>query len=561
MNEITPIVFAGCAGSLHYRLGQPGNGAAVIICPAAGRDARWTYRSLFQWAESLSTQGYQVLRYDHPGEGDSAPLDADQDQWSHWLEALESAVAFMRLRPGVSQIFICGLRAGATLACVASAKIKPDGLILWDPFASGSVWLKELTLAQAMQTSRHVSDAIETNGLTLNAATVKTLRTVHIPDLATEWPPILLASPVATKSLIATFGDQVESIRFTGYTNLFKDAHVNSPPVDVFAASLNWLDLHLRPSATSVASVAPALSAEKIHSNLWREEPVSFGDGLRGIVCLPADQSPCEGVLLGNTAADPRAGVGNFSTRTCRQLAAAGLASLRFDFSGFGESNGDAAHVYEACRFKDFKTAADVLKTYGVKRIGVMGVCTGGFHAIRAALQNEEFQYAIAINAWLTWQAGTPLDRAAHVESMRSVYLRAPVQARKWLRVVREAVHTAILPRLVRLKRALLPAAAAMAAMTEFKKASQRGARIHLIMGMLDRSLDGLEEFGVKGRWLTKQPGISLNILPNLDHALFYKRSQDVVIREVFTFLGLPPLVPDAVEGASVEAQRRNSAP
>lgn len=533
--EIIPVVFDGHSGSLHRPSVQGGNGAAIIICAPAGRDARWTYRALFQWAERLAASGYIVLRYDLLGEGDSLGLDDAADQWASWTKGVRQAADFLRAQTGAAQLFVCGLRIGATLACVTAEDVKPDGLILWDPLSTGKVWLKELRLAYAMQAGAHFDEeTIECNGLYLSAATIQALESVNIIKEGVTWPPLLLASPVGAKRLLAAFGAQAESTQFAGYAAFFKDSYVNQAPAELFNSTLQWLEKQL---ALPSSSVAPVVAAGTLQTSDWREERVCFGPGLRGVLCLPARKTGVQAVIFGNTGGDPRAGVANFSTRASRLLAAEGIAALRFDFAGLGESEGSDVHVYETNRTEEMRAAAALLAERGFGEVTTAGVCTGGFHAVRAVVEDSGINRAVAINAWLVWEPGRDLDRAAHVESMRSVYLRAPVQARKWMRIVRESWHTIVVSRLAGLQRALFPRPAAQAARTLFVRASARNAHIHILAGAMDRSLEGLEHFGARGRWLTRQRGISITILPDLDHALTTKKSQGEAVKELLSFI------------------------
>lgn len=534
--EIIPVVFDGHSGSLHRPSTRTGNGAAVIICAPAGRDARWTYHALFHWAEQLACEGYLVLRYDLLGEGDSLGLDDAADQWAAWVKGVRQAADFVRTQTGVSQLFVCGLRIGATLACVAAEDVKPDGLILWDPLPSGKAWLKELRLAYAMQIGAHSDDdTIECNGLYLSAATIQALEAVDIAHLKTEWPPLLLASPVGAKRLLTVFGDQADSTPFAGYTLFFKDSYVNQAPDELFKSTRQWLEKHLAPSS---ATIMPSVPSGILQADNWREERVCFGQGLRGVLCLPLQNTGGQAVIFGNTGGDPRAGVANFSTRASRLLAAQGIAALRFDFSGLGESEGSDVHVYETDRTPEIKEAAVLLTGRGFADVTTAGVCTGGFHAVRAVLGDSGISRAVAINAWLLWEQGRELDRAAHVESMRSVYLKAPVQARKWVRLAREALHSHILSRLAGLKRSFFPHPAAQAARLQFAKATAaRDIHIQVLAGAMDLSLEGLEHFGPRGRWLARQKGISIAVLPELDHALTTKKSQKEAIKALLSFL------------------------
>src|ERR1700751_2339563 len=132
-----PVPFDAHAGPLHLPGAQAPRGVAVVLCPPVGRDARCAYRPLYLFAEALAAQGVPVLRYDHLGDGDSMPLDAEADCWPQWLARREQAAGFSRAHTGAQRLVLAGLRIGATLAACAARSVKPDGLILLAPLATG----------------------------------------------------------------------------------------------------------------------------------------------------------------------------------------------------------------------------------------------------------------------------------------------------------------------------------------------------------------------------------------------------------------------------------------
>jgi alcohol dehydrogenase YqhD (iron-dependent ADH family) len=56
-----------------------------------------------------------------------------------------------------------------------------------------------------------------------------------------------------------------------------------------------------------------------------------------------------------------------------------------------------------------------------------------------------------------------------------------------------------------------------------------------------DKALEGMVNFGPRGRWLSTQPGASLSLLPDIDHAVVVQHSQTIVISELLRLLGFEP--------------------
>lgn len=558
--EVVAVTFGGHKGTVHRPVSGLYNGTSVLICSPIGRDRIWTYRTLFLWAEHLASQGFQVLRYDHRGDGDSLDVEAGLAPWKQWVSGVGHAACFVRDQMGANALILAGLRIGGTLACEATAEVKPDALILWDPLPTGTAWLKELRLASAMAAAaKTTDDFIEVNGVRLTADSINCLETVDLTKSAFNYPPTLLASPTTPKKLIQALGSSVRRIPFHGYTKLFKDTYVNSAPLQLFEATDQWLSA-LRPSAPRIPQIAAYSRSAHFDAVDWTEHSTELDQGLRAILCLPKIRRGSQAVIFCAAAANPRSGDGNFNTLASRSLASEGVAALRLDFSSVGESNSHEGeiHVYETSRIAAMNSAAMMLNEYGYRDLAAIGTCTGGFHAIRAALEGEGIRRAIAINALVYWRVGTPLDRTALVASMRATYLRAPVQLRKWL-TIRHRIRAWLMRSVTTVRRTLMPRAAVRITKTEFKRASERGISIKLITGSADWSRETLEEFGARGKWFSSQKGMSVEIIDDLDHSVSMAESQVVVLHEIKTFLSSTGR--GAVDGSAQSSSWRSLRP
>ena len=117
------------------------------------------------------------------------------------------------------------------------------------------------------------------------------------------------------------------------------------------------------------------------------EEAVSIaiGDGeIRGNLLLP-DAAGEVAVLLLHGWGGLRSGPHNLVTHMARALAAAGAASLRFDFRSRGESSGDEETDGATLpgMAADALAAAELLmKRSGAQKLVTLGVCSGGNVAI-----------------------------------------------------------------------------------------------------------------------------------------------------------------------------------
>ena len=120
-------------------------GRAVVLCNPLGLDAtraHWSYRHL---AERLAAAGFDVLRFDWYGTGDSAGGGSEPDEVPGWLDDLGQAIEELKQRAGVARVHLIGLRAGATLAAqVAAARDDIETTVLWTPALTGGAWVAEM---------------------------------------------------------------------------------------------------------------------------------------------------------------------------------------------------------------------------------------------------------------------------------------------------------------------------------------------------------------------------------------------------------------------------------
>ena len=118
-----------------------------------------------------------------------------------------------------------------------------------------------------------------------------------------------------------------------------------------------------------------------------REKPVEFSRGelaLRGMVHLPDGAGAAPGVLILHGFTGNRIGSGFVHVKISRALAEAGVASLRFDFAGSGESEGRFEDMSVLTELDDARVAVDFLAAHNhidASRLGVLGHSMGGLVA------------------------------------------------------------------------------------------------------------------------------------------------------------------------------------
>lgn len=536
--RVASVAHEGLAGALYRPPPAARRGVAVVLCGPAGREARSAYRPLHLWAQRLSERGLTVLRYDHPGEGDSLSLPPGADQWRAWRRGLVSAAALARRHSGAAELVVCGLRIGATLALETAAEVQPQGLMLISPVASGESWLRDLRLACIVHAAPPTADgSLQVDGLRLSPATLQALEQAGPPAPPVTWRAAWLAAPPSARGVAERLGPAVTVRGFEGHAAFLKEPHVNEPPWPTFAAASAWLDGFAK--AAPPGHLAAPLPAPEFRGDGWREAPVELGAGLRGVLTEPTGRRKPRAIIVGNTAADPRAGVGGFAARAARALAGEGWAVLRLDFAGLGESKTPddqwRTHVYETSRIGDFKAACAVLQARGYDCVSLLGVCTGGFHAVEAVLSGE-FDHAIAINSWLIWRPDSmPLERRSELARAEA----AAVAPSGWP-IARKLAAVRRRLRVLRASRA--PDLDCQRIRGRLRAAGSRGAQIDLVFGRGDVAMRWMEaDFGPNGAWLARQPGVNLTVRSGLDHALFSDVSQRKALEAICRLMKRAP--------------------
>ncbi|HIE11384.1 MAG TPA: alpha/beta fold hydrolase, partial [Kiritimatiellae bacterium] len=117
------------------------------------------------------------------------------------------------------------------------------------------------------------------------------------------------------------------------------------------------------------------------------EKPVTFtsqAQQILGVLHLPPAASPCPAVLFFHGFTGSKHEAHRLFVTTARELARRGIASLRFDFRGAGDSAGDFHRMCLSSMLQDARAALTFLKNQPeVERrlIGLLGYSLGGLVA------------------------------------------------------------------------------------------------------------------------------------------------------------------------------------
>ena len=513
-----PVALQRGIGWLHVPANPRTSG--VVLCPALGREARWSYRAMRQLADRIAAEGLPTLRFDYPGTGDSPDWPRGSDPLAFWRQSVHEAIDWLRMTAGVEQVALCGLRFGALLAAdIATSRTDIGALALLSPILSGRHCARELRLAAfGGEGDDEPVDGIEVDGMVLPDATLNALTEMDLRT-CTKLPAarVLIlddgnrAAPLASR--LEALGGDVSLRPFPGYAAMMRVATSNQVPHDALGTVAAWFATLGKPRMTSLSATAPRAALSQPG---WHEHAVQFGAecSLVGTLCEPQNtRSAPLGVLITNTGGDGRSGIARFGVRLAHSLADVGFASLRFDFAGLGDStlpHDVDGHLYQTSRTNDVAAALDVLKTAGYERLGGIGLCTGAYHLLHSALAGARFDHLALVNlVTFRWESGDILEVPQRASGTVAAQTASTATQSRW-----DGTAPAITSVL------------------------ERGTRVLMLLGHGDPGIAALEaSFGPNGGDLAAWPGATVRFERGVDHTLSRRIMQDRVASAITTFL------------------------
>ena len=136
-------------GMLHPAQVAAARGHGVVLCYPWGQEYVNSLRGCRQLSTRMARAGFDVLRFDYFGCGDSAGVGEEADL-SVWMRDVDTAIEEIKSRRRVSTISLVGVRLGGSLASlVAADRDDVVGLVLWEPVVKGRNYLAQLRTRHA----------------------------------------------------------------------------------------------------------------------------------------------------------------------------------------------------------------------------------------------------------------------------------------------------------------------------------------------------------------------------------------------------------------------------
>jgi alpha-beta hydrolase superfamily lysophospholipase len=445
-NAGTPLWLADAASPVLGWLHQPTGPAraCVLLCPPLGYESWTTYQTYRELAESLSAAGFLALRFDYAGTGDSAGHELEPERLQAWRNSIAIAVRELAVRCPDAEIILMGLRFGASLALEQAHALGINTLVLWDPVISGRRYVRELTMmARAGEAGAGEAEdgILEVAGCLYTRDTINAMAALDLTNVA--WPSAgrqLLLLERDDRQSAAAFAEQTRQggatvdVQSVAGTAAMMDVSTEDSrvPDNIVTTIVDWLSARFDGRVSHVTERAATDLAlmdgdsVRISEQLLRVAPL----GLFGILGRPANGTTHRAVMFLSSGTEHRIGPGRSWVTLSRSMNSRGVATLRVDLDGIGDSplRGGKRRVrpYDRYFLDDVRDAVTHLRSLGFTHVTVLGLCSGAWVAVQAGL-TLPVDAVVAINPQLYWDWGDPVESLLQETRAR----RAPLRQRE----------------------------------------------------------------------------------------------------------------------------------
>ncbi len=548
-----PIVFNDTIGWLT----EAGGSRGVVIAGAHGFEDLCSRRFLKLLADRIAADGCPVLQFDYPGCGDASGDHTMPGRVSAWIESIGGATDQLKHETGVADVIVIGFRLGALLAARAiQAREDVAGLVLLAPPASGKAYVREMTalsrMIDAILPVREIGadpfDGRTVAGFHLSTETLGDLAALGWEDVTVGSMPMLvmasgqISAPPAWAAQLSEPNAETAYHSFEGYGRLMCDPTANKIPMPVIERCSEWV--REKAGVARSAKANPVVASAVLAGPDYEEEPLMIGPKphICGVFCRPSGSVKAkDAVIFLNSGAVPHVGWARGTVEAARMLAAEGVASLRIDLPGLGQSEAQAEErlfLYDARTRLDVGRAIDWLEHRGFARVSLSGICSGAFQAFHTARADKRVHRLIMINPLcFSWNSSYALDMSVWKAYETAKAVRGPSEeparrsgrprAVSAFKVITSKGSRQFIRRGLEIIKTTLTNAPSWALLQRgsvehwMRDLANRGVRVLVVSSEGDLSLKEIERhFGPGERRLRAMPNIARRSLPGADHTL-----------------------------------------
>ncbi len=427
--------------SVHYRPRSGSLGRGVVMCHALGHEYARGYRNLQQLAIALCNEGFDVLRFDYAGTGNSDGGCGDLTCETMHRNLLD-ARQFLLSQTSIQSVSVIGLRLGGTIASSVTAE-DFDQVVLWDPVVYGSEMLamfdrfhdQQLTGLRRFSQIRSKSNIDQSYGHEMSDKKRQSLAKIKAATSHSNLTVVLTEGSLTSakeQHWIKQVDRVIQVQDVVGWDkSQFTESAFSSPESN--KAIINAL----KSASVSSLSLGERPTHEWSDSSITNNCAVVFGkyDHLLG-VWSAADGSTenSTAVILVTPGMLHHVGPFRLYVDLAEKLAKQGIPSLRFDISGIGESFGVGVGGRSIDRAaNEISQAIDFLQeAYQIEKVILFGLCSGADDSLHAAVRDKRVVGVVPMDGC---GYRTP---AYYWHRFRYHHLRRMLRPGKWIDLTRK---------------------------------------------------------------------------------------------------------------------------
>ena len=201
-------------GAYYMAQGMPRRHGVLIAGPLLNEGIRAQF-ALRRIAERLSARGYDVLRFDYKGLGNS-PVPSSHARIADWAANIVTAADELPAIAGVETGTLIAVRFGACLAADLMRKRRLQRLLLWDPILDGARWTDDLRACRENLPIR-LRDAVRSNefmGHEMHEGFAEELETRRSLSVSADEVAVVLSSGYRHSSDIEKLTEQIDKTQY-----------------------------------------------------------------------------------------------------------------------------------------------------------------------------------------------------------------------------------------------------------------------------------------------------------------------------------------------------------
>lgn len=535
---------------------------AVLFLNAWGLEGLYIQSYHRDLAEKFASIGISSLRFDFPGTGNASDGVPEEMTLNSWFDALQSAARELRRLAGTQNIVLLGHGLGASLAFLeARSTAGLAGLILMAPVLAGRRYLRDLSVmskfidnVMGLKAEQYDAAPGSIAGLRMAPQIAAQVKDIGLEKALPPDPkvPVLIVSQPgkpdqAWADQLREKGHSVDTLRYDGYDALVSGSLPPQLP-KIGGQICAWLQgLPAYRAGVTASSQVP--SVEPLVMGSAFETPVFFGDEPKffGTVCEPVGPATGVAVLILTTGYDPQSGWARSAAELARRLAARGIASLRYDSAGVGESPAVPGRrrqiLYDPVQGKDVGIAFAYLRErLRPSKTMVVGRCSGAYLAFRAAVADPGWDACVVVNPPdFRWRfRGLPRTLNAYSEKLRKRDLVKALRAGEIdARAALQNIGVRLIDRVAGAMAKVLPSAPRLArrsdlVMRDFETLARRKTEVTILYSEGDEGEGSFRiHFSLDGKKLAAFPNIRLLRIPNADHNVTPRPAREMMFEVI----------------------------